>query len=105
MKFLSSFAPDTEIIEVRKAMIAVWKKMFGKLEAYDKYSFIAKVAYKDGWFNMSCPGDACGLHPADNMGTVSGRGYKFSCHNVDNPMQQIALLAGLAVLCDKAKDV
>ena len=101
--FLSSFDEDTEIVEMTKAMIKAWDKMFGKTDKYQRHSFWAKVAYKNGWLNVSCSGDACGLHPVDNWGSTPGEGYKFSCHNVDSPMQQIALLAGLAALCDKAR--
>lgn len=102
-RFLSSFRPDSEMVEMTEAMVEAWKKMFGETDEYDKYSFWAKVAYKNGWLNVSCPGDACGLHPGDSSGPEPGRGYKFSCHNVDSPMQQMSLLAGLAALCDKAR--
>ncbi len=101
--FLSSFQPDTEITEMTEAMVGVWQKMFGQVDKYEKYNFYAIVASENGWLNVNCPGDACGLHPADSMGCEPGRGYKFSCHNVDNPMQQIALISGLAALCDKAR--
>ncbi len=101
--FLSSLGPNTEIAEMTEAMVGAWGKMFGEIDKYQRYSFWAKVAYKNGWLNVSCPGDACGLHPADSMGPTLGEGYKFSCHNVDSPMQQISLLAGLAALCDKAR--
>jgi len=100
--FLSSFEENTEIVEMTEAMIKAWSKMFGKIDKYQKYSFWAKVAYKNGWLNVSCPGDACGLHPMHSWGPESGAGYEYSCHNTDNPMQQICLLAGLAALCDKA---
>jgi len=102
-KWLSSFEPNTEKKEMTQAMIRAWEKMFGKVDGYDRHSFYAKVAYKNGWLNVSCHGDRCGLHPENSWGPESGRGYKFSCHNVDTPAQQITLLAGLAALCDRAK--
>jgi hypothetical protein len=102
-RFLSSFEPNTEIIEITRAMIKAWDKMFGKTDKYERLSFWAKVANKNGWLNVSCPGDACGLHPEGSWEPRLGEGYKFSCHNVDSPMQQISLLAGLAALCDKAR--
>lgn len=66
--------------------------------------FYARVESSDGWLNVSCPGDACGLNPSHGslQGRV-GRGYQFSCHNVDSPLQQLTLLAGLAALHDKAR--
>ena len=99
--FLSSFEPNTEIVEMTEAMVRAWGKMFLQTNKCQRHNFWAKVDYPNGWLNVSCPGNACGLHPADNWGP--GEGYKFSCHNVDSPMQQIVLLAGLAALCDKAK--
>jgi len=102
-QWLSSFQPNTEILKTTEAMIQVWEKMFGKVDEYDRHNFYAKVAYKNGWLNVSCHGDRCGLHPADSWGPKFGEGYRFSCHNVDTPAQQITLLAGLAALCDRAK--
>lgn len=102
-KWLSSFESNTEISEMTEAMVRAWEKMFRKVDEYDRHDFYAKVANENGWLNVSCSGDRCGLHPADSWGPERGRGYKFSCHNVDSPMQQLTLLAGLAALCDRAK--
>lgn len=99
--FLASFASNTEIAEMETAMKIAWKKMFGKIDRITQLNIYANVAYENGWLNVSCPGNACGLHPADNLGPKHGRGYKFSCHNVDTAFQQITLIAGLAALCDK----
>jgi len=100
VNFLRSFAPDTEITEMKDAMISAHRKMFGKNDKYAIYEMGAKVAYENGWLNVSCPGSACGLHPADSW-LKKGEGYKFSCHNVDTSAQQITLIVGLAALCDK----
>lgn len=51
---------------------------------------------------LNCPGNACGIHPVIHW-EEGENGYKFSCHNVDTPMQQLTLLAGLATLHDKAR--
>lgn len=101
VNFLSSFAPNTEITEMKDAMVLAHRKMFGKKDKYEIYEMEAKVAYENGWLNTSCPGNACGLHPADSWGLQNGNGYRFSCHNVDTAAQQITLIAGLAALCDK----
>lgn len=92
-----------EITEMVEAMRITHKRMFGKINKFDEHQIWARVASGNGWLNVSCHGDACGLHPADDYGPREGRGYKFSCHNVDNPMQQLTLLAGLAALHDKAR--
>ena len=65
------------------------------------HDFRASVDYDNGWLNVDCPGNACGLNPSRSR-SDAGRGYEFSCHNTDSPMQQLTLLAGLAALHDKA---
>ena len=59
---------------------------------------------KDGRFMLACSGNACDVaiypesyHPKDGIGA------RFSCHNLDHAHQQIALLAGLAKLCELAR--
>ncbi|MCX6721743.1 MAG: hypothetical protein NTY04_00925, partial [Candidatus Staskawiczbacteria bacterium] len=103
VKFLSSFEPHTEIGEMTSVMWAAWKIMFPRADKYERHSFRANVDYENGWLNVSCYGDACGLNPSDGSGCRKGEGYKFSCHNTDSPMQQLALIAGLAALCDRAR--
>ncbi len=100
--FLSTHGPHTALPYMIDAMKAAYDAMIG-LREFDKHSFLADVAYENGWLNVSCPGDACGLHPS-HYGTEKGRGYEFSCHNVDNPAQQITLLAGLGALHDVVRD-
>ncbi|MFA5084058.1 MAG: hypothetical protein WC475_01570 [Candidatus Paceibacterota bacterium] len=89
-----------QIPEMVQAMQIAYDKMLG-LREWHKFSFRASVR-KNGGFVNDCPGDACGLHPYDWY-MEEGKGYEFSCHNVDSPMQQITLLAGLAALCDRAR--
>lgn len=93
---------DVMLPEVTNATRSAYYHMFGPSdrEIEDMHHFRAYT--RDGCFYISCPGDRCGLHPnernrGDNMGHI------FSCHNVDTPMQQITLLAGLAALHDKAR--
>ena len=66
----------------------------------DESSFWVRL--KNGRLIMNCPGDACGIHP-ENWYEENDKGYEFNCHNVDSPMQQITLLAGLAALHDEAR--
>jgi hypothetical protein len=89
-----NFAP-----EVLEAMESSYHHMFG-LSDFDINIFQAYMS--NGFLYTSCPGDACGLH-ATSQRLQKNEGYKFSCHNVDTPMQQITLLAGLAALHDKAR--
>jgi hypothetical protein len=92
-----------EVAEMTEAMKIAHKKMFGAFRFGQEYYLWAKIEDDKGWLNVNCPGDACGLHPGDSFGPQKERGYEFACHNVDNPMQQITLLAGLAALYDKAR--
>ncbi len=101
VQWLSSFAPQTPIPEMGEAMRKAYVRMLGSRHLYAG-SFWASVDSKGGWLNTSCPGDACGLHPGHDA-LHDGHGYEFSSHNVDTPMQQITLLAGLAALHDRAR--
>ncbi len=65
-------------------------------------SFRAQVDGEKGWLNVQCPGSGCGLCPSHH-GIERGRGYEFDSHNVDSPIQQLTLLAGLAALHDRAR--
>ena len=84
-------------------MVMAMKQAHERMLGEDRFrgSFRASVDSAGGWLNVSCPGDACGLNP--NHGSVrgDGKGYEFSSHNVDSPMQQLTLLAGLAALHDE----
>ena len=101
VKWLSSLGRNTQITAMIYAMKSSYQRMLGKRE-YDNSYFQAYVANEKGWLNVSCPGSACGLHPADGY-LEEGEGYQFSCHNVDSPMQQLTLIAGLAALHEKAR--
>ena len=100
-KWLSSFTDHANIPEMIQAMITAYNQMLG-LRGYQQFSFQVYVR-KSGGFIADCPGDACGIYPSDNWHMKEGEGYKFSCHNVDDAVQQITLLAGLAALSDKAR--
>jgi hypothetical protein len=103
-QWLASIYKDanTPVPEISQAMKIAYKHMFNGLRSFEKYDFNASVRTNRGGLVSNCPGNACGIHPEDwNMDKK--RGYKFSCHNVDTPVQQITLLAGLAALHDRAR--
>jgi len=103
VKWLSSLFGNS-ITEMVNAMKIAYNRMLG-LRKFHQFHFSASVDYEDGWLNVDCPGDACGLNPVHNAGydMKRGFGYEFNCHNVDTSVQQITLLAGLAALNDKAR--
>jgi hypothetical protein len=90
------------IDEMTIAMMSAYKYMW-ELELFNRPYFWTRVESSNGWLNVSCPGNACGLNPDSSSDLRPGRGYKFSCHNTDSPLQQITLLAGLAALHDQAR--
>ena len=97
--FLKTFGEHAELSKAIRAMKFAHDTMVGNKELY-QHSFGAYV--KNGHFIINCPGDACGLHPADWY-AHEGHGYEFSGHNVDSAIQQITLLVGLATLNDMAR--
>jgi len=104
-RFLSSLPQHTAIDEMVGPMQKAWEIMDGEKFLKNRggmFGFEAYIANNSGWLNVSCPGDACGLHPSHHS-SERGCGYEFSCHNTDTPMQQLTLLAGLAGLHDKAR--
>jgi len=103
VQWLSSFKQYTAIPEMVKAMQDAYFQMF-KYSEFLSRDFRASIDNENGWLNVDCPGNACGLHPSDSSyGMRKNSGYKFSCHNTDTPAQQITLLAGLAALHDRAR--
>ena len=106
MKNIGSVEVESFLNFLKIRMIKAYGKMYGckldKMEVFDAYDF--KMMMKNGRLIMDCPGDACGVYPSeDYLNDKEETGYKFSCHNVDNPMQQLTFLAGLAALHDKAR--
>ena len=59
---------------------------------------------EDGRFILQCFGNACdvAIYP-DSFYPDDGHGAQFSCHNLDNAYQQVTLLAGLAKMCELAR--
>ena len=94
---------QNEIPEMVNIMRKVYAKMDGgRLPKFYDYSFQAYIQDRERLI-VNCPGDACGLHPAESS-SDSSLGYRFSCHNVDQPMQQMSLLSSLAVLHNLVRD-
>jgi len=84
------------------AMRSVWKKMEGGISSFYNHCFQVNLSGDTGLFHICCPGDACEIGPNCDSGfnVGEGEGYEFSPHNIDNPIQQLTLLASLAVLHD-----
>lgn len=91
----------TELESVTKAMKVAYRTMVG-IKDYEKAEFKTEIR-GNGWLNISCPGDRCGLHPESSIQPSRDTAYAFVNHNVDTAVQMLTLVSGLARLHDKAK--
>ena len=101
VSYLESRGPGP-IPEMITAMRTAWEQVEGEIPSSDGYYFQAYTQGENGQLNIMCPGHGVGICPDINS-IGRGRGYRFSSHNVDNPMQQLTLLASLAALHDLAR--
>lgn len=102
VKWFSTFSPPHVINEMVDAMKMAYEQLFAQRpHRFDRFN--ARIDYENGWLNVDCPGDACGLNPSYGGVNKDGHGYGVGCHNVDTCAQQLTLLAGLAALHDKAR--
>jgi len=61
------------------------------------------ILWHSQFFSLNCFGDSAGLDPSDGYryrAEGENRGIGLTTHNVDGPIQQLILLAGIAKLCD-----
>lgn len=87
---------DTILSEPTNAVRIAWRTMMNEPDDFNSYT-LEVIIRDEGRFHISCPGDACEIFP-DPMIIDETRGYEFTCHNLDSPIQQLTLLAGLASL-------
>ncbi len=100
VQWMINLGANITIPEMEKAMIEAHKYMNGgKLDSYNEREFRVLIDNENGRLKVKIPGNACGLHP-EHYGPEPNKGYKYDCHNVDSPVQQLTLLAGLAALSD-----
>lgn len=93
--------------EVEEAMWIAWnamsdfrvKKEKGSPNPYPHFS--SRLGEKGSFF-LSCLGNACDISTTDWWDRREGSGHDLGCHNLDTPVQQLSLLAGLAALHDIA---
>ena len=103
--WFSYLGMETKFPESEKAMETALNRMLN-LERFDKKDFHAEIEDDDCWLELHCPREdhtgICRVLPAGKI-IKKRRGYDFISRGVDNPAEQIALLAGLAALHDKAR--
>lgn len=94
--------PKRYFNNVIEEMQNVYSHIFGK-DVYMSGDFQAYVE-SGTWLIISCPGDACGIHPCDSYSWKPGQGREYSCHNMDTSAQQMMLLTALGILSDMARE-
>ncbi|MDD5569102.1 MAG: hypothetical protein PHG23_01650 [Candidatus Pacebacteria bacterium] len=101
--WLSGFSGHHQFSRAIEAMQKTYRHIFGKTEHFSWYFDV--YTEDNAWLIISCPGDACSLYPSDyGWAPNKNMGRKFSCHNMDAPMQQLMLLTALAALSDMARE-
>lgn len=100
-QWLNGLGDYMVIAEAEKAMKLSYCKMF-HVKQVERFARFSVIVRDDGFLTLDCPGNACGIDP-DVHWQKGEKGYRFSCHNVDTPMQQLLLISGLASLHDKAR--
>jgi hypothetical protein len=98
LAWLRSSIDQPVIDEINAHMARSGRILFGASFAREReYNFYLR---SDGVPIFNCPGDACDLSPT---GDNYDPGCELSPHNTDSPLQQLALLSGLAGLNQAAR--
>jgi hypothetical protein len=102
-EWISKKPDQTSLKEVEEVMYDAYLHMYpGYRKFMRKHDFQA-VCQKPGRISLRIPGDACDLSPDSFHQSEGGCGYKLSPHNIDNPVQQLTFLIGLARLHELAR--
>jgi hypothetical protein len=102
-RWLRRFPAGTRLGSIEAVMRLAYGRMLG-YRKYDRHDFRVWLQDDKGRLVLDCPGkNNCCIHPDGWPSSDTPRGYDFTCHNVDTPMQQLTLIAGLAALCDLAR--
>lgn len=100
-------ARDEERLEIPSAAQAMYQTWRGIDKEKPKYSRFFRERFQAetrsrGLLHLSVPGNACGLDPEISYFGAE-EGYTLVPHNTDGVVQQWALLAGLAKICELAR--
>lgn len=101
LPWIKSQPIDINHRNIARVMKAAHEQLIGLQPLFDLRDF-AVVTRESNQVHLSVPGDACGLDPTDFL-FEEDKGYRLSPHNVDNPVQQLTLLMGIAAICEAAR--
>ncbi len=100
VKFLETFSDSYDshvhLKEIEKAMSSAHQQICGEIRSYDRHGFTCLI--RGGNILLRCPGDACEIHTDIDRRPLNGMGNEITCHNLDDPIQQLTLLSGLSAL-------
>ncbi len=103
VNWLAEFPKEHYFPQIEQAMVDAYFQMWPERDRqFYGYQFKADTGHGDGAIRLDCPGDACGLFP-ESHSHPKDRGYNLVSHNVDGIDQQLALFAGVAATCDRAR--
>lgn|GEM_PF-2755728 len=97
---------------VLRVLLRAAEVLSGKKKRAEKNLYWAEVRSEKGFLSIDCPGNSCGLNTeeTDEAFFLLKKGMKeedfgmdLICHNVDDILQQVVLLAALAALSDEVK--
>ena len=101
--------PGQDVVElpntVVKAMRQAWRAAVGEGE-FDGSKYCRAIMHGSGRFSLQCMGDACDLsiYPGDIYDYDDKQWADFNSHNLDGAAQQVTLIAGLAKICELARE-
>lgn len=93
---------ERNIDPVINAMHEAFNHMFYRTMERHPLNFGASVS-NERWLHLHVPGNCSCLDRDGSTVHYYPEGYPLSTHNVDGPLQQLSLLAGLGRLCDLAR--
>lgn len=96
--WIEKFEIGHEFKNITNEMKEFWNYVYKSDETNS--SFFRASILKNNRFLISCPGDACEVYTNTDHRHRGGKAY--SCHNTDNPVQQLTLLVGVAILSEMA---
>lgn len=89
---------EETLAEIHEKVMSLMLKAHKKIRGYENDSRFS-FGISNGGFIITCPGDACGIHPSCWPENSSDEGFGIETHNADTAEEQYYLLLGFLTLC------
>jgi len=99
-RWLSKQPNNSNNQEIASSMKKAYSTMCECHSPLDRFEALVR---HPGRIDLTCPGDRCGLNPDDWCEANCSQGYYLLGHNLDTPVQQLTLIAGLVKLYQLTK--